>query len=99
MKVDGVEAAPEVPEGLGADGLDVGGREINLSKLAQSRKLAGRQARDVVLAQDNSLQSLVAVKKFDRKFFDIVVFQVNFSQDFDPRKGIFINPLYSAIFQ
>ena len=55
VKVDGVETAAEVPEGLGADGLDARGREVNFSELSQRRKLDGGQARDVVLAQDNFL--------------------------------------------
>ena len=52
MEVDGVETAAEVPEGLGADGLDAGRREINFSELSQGGKLNGGQARDVILAQD-----------------------------------------------
>ena len=55
VKVDGVEAAPEVPEGLGTDRLDARSGQINFSELSQRRKLYGRQARDMILAQDNFL--------------------------------------------
>lgn len=68
MEVDGLEAVAQVDEGLLVNPLKAGPREVKLLEIPQRRKLDGGQAGDLVLGQDDRVQSLIPVKKFSRKF-------------------------------
>ena len=99
MEVDGLEAVAQVDEGLLVNPLKAGPREVKLLEIPQRRKLDGGQAGDLVLGQDDRVQSLIPVKKFSRKFWNIVVLEVNFTEYLKLGEGILIHSSYFAILQ
>ena len=99
METDGLQAVSQVDECLLVNPLEAGTRKVEPLEAPQRRELDGGETRNLVPGQDDRGQPLVAVKKFGREFWDIVVFEVNFTEYLELGEGILIHPGYFAILQ